>query len=129
MAVEILAAHIPAADGVAALARVHAEHAALYAGIEPVTQPHPAILPSLPLRKRSPVCTPDRRLASSGLLLPTVEKGPDAGGRRRTCDAPDWPRARESSMAIPVPRSVVAGRRRICCGRGRPTVALTVRRR
>jgi hypothetical protein len=42
MAVEILAAHIPAADGAAALARVHAEHAALYAGTEPVTRPHPA---------------------------------------------------------------------------------------
>jgi hypothetical protein len=42
MAVEILAAHIPAADGAAALARVHAEHAALYAATEPVTEPHPA---------------------------------------------------------------------------------------
>jgi hypothetical protein len=42
MAVEILVAHIPAADGAAALAQVHAEHAALYAGTEPVTQPHPA---------------------------------------------------------------------------------------
>ena len=31
MAVEILAAHIPAPDGAAALAHVHAEHAALYA--------------------------------------------------------------------------------------------------
>jgi hypothetical protein len=42
MAVEILAAHIPATDGAAALAQVHAEHAALYAATEPVTQPHPA---------------------------------------------------------------------------------------
>ena len=42
MAVEILAAHIPATDGAAALAHVHAEHAALYAATEPVTQPHPA---------------------------------------------------------------------------------------
>ena len=42
MAVEILAAHIPAADGAAALAQVHAEHAALYAATQPVTQPHPA---------------------------------------------------------------------------------------
>jgi hypothetical protein len=42
MAVEILAAHIPAADGAAALAQVHAEHAALYADIEPVTEPHAA---------------------------------------------------------------------------------------
>ena len=42
MAVEILAARIPAAGGAAALAQVHAEHAALYAAIEPVTQPHPA---------------------------------------------------------------------------------------
>lgn len=42
MAVEILAGHIPASDGAAALARVHAEHAALYAGTEPVTEPHPA---------------------------------------------------------------------------------------
>ena len=41
MAVEILAAHIPAADGAAALAHVHAEHAALYAATEPLTQPNP----------------------------------------------------------------------------------------
>lgn len=45
MAVEILAAHIPATDGAAALAHVHAEHAALYAATEPVTQPHPASPP------------------------------------------------------------------------------------
>jgi hypothetical protein len=49
MAVEILAAHIPATDGAAALAQVHAEHAALYAGIEPVTQPHPASPPGTDL--------------------------------------------------------------------------------
>jgi hypothetical protein len=42
MAVEILAGHIPASDGAAALAHVHAEHAALYAATQPVTQPHPA---------------------------------------------------------------------------------------
>jgi hypothetical protein len=42
MAVEILAAHIPAADGAVALAQVHAEHAALYAGTEPAARPHPA---------------------------------------------------------------------------------------
>ena len=36
MAVEILAAHLPATDGAAALAQVHAEHAALYAATEPV---------------------------------------------------------------------------------------------
>src|SRR6202043_1705892 len=41
MAVEILVAHIPAKDGAAALAHVHAEHAAAYAGTELVTQPHP----------------------------------------------------------------------------------------
>ena len=35
MAVEILAVHIPAADGAAALAQVLAEHAALYAATEP----------------------------------------------------------------------------------------------
>jgi hypothetical protein len=40
----ILAAHIPATDGAAALAQVHAEHAALYAATEPVTHPHPASL-------------------------------------------------------------------------------------
>jgi hypothetical protein len=45
MAVEILAAHIPATDGAAALAHVHAEHAALYAATEPVTHPHPASPP------------------------------------------------------------------------------------
>jgi hypothetical protein len=42
MAVEILAAHIRATDGAAALAQVRAEHAALYAATEPVTRPHPA---------------------------------------------------------------------------------------
>ena len=47
MAVEILAAHIPAPDGAAALAEVHAEHAALYAATEPVTQPHPASPPEV----------------------------------------------------------------------------------
>src|ERR1700729_940269 len=41
MAVEILAAHIAATDGAAALAQVHAEHAALYAATQPVPQPHP----------------------------------------------------------------------------------------
>jgi hypothetical protein len=45
MAVEILTAHIPATDGAAARAHVHAEHAALYAATEPVTQPHPASPP------------------------------------------------------------------------------------
>ena len=45
MAVEILAAHIPATDCAAALAQVHAEHAALYAATEPVTEPHPASPP------------------------------------------------------------------------------------
>ena len=45
MAIEILAAHIPATDGAAALAHVHAEHAALYAATKPVTQPHPASPP------------------------------------------------------------------------------------
>jgi hypothetical protein len=42
MAVEILAAHIAASDGAAALAQVHAEHAALYAATQPATHPHPA---------------------------------------------------------------------------------------
>jgi len=45
MAVEILIGHIPAAEATAAaaaLAQVHAEHAALYTATEPVTQPHPA---------------------------------------------------------------------------------------
>jgi hypothetical protein len=42
MAVEILAAHIPALDGAAALAHVHAERTALYAATEPVAHPHPA---------------------------------------------------------------------------------------
>src|SRR5260221_2008595 len=45
MAVEILAAHIPATDRAAALAQVLAEHAALYAATEPVTHPHPASPP------------------------------------------------------------------------------------
>jgi hypothetical protein len=42
MAVEILIGHIPATAATAALAQVHAEHAALYAGVEPVDEPHPA---------------------------------------------------------------------------------------
>jgi hypothetical protein len=41
MAVEILIGHIPATEATAALAQVHAEHAALYAGVEPVDEPHP----------------------------------------------------------------------------------------
>jgi len=45
MAVEILIGHIPAAATPAALAQVYAEHAALYAGIEPVDEPHPASPP------------------------------------------------------------------------------------
>jgi hypothetical protein len=45
MAVEILTAHIPASDGAAALAQVHAEHAAMYAATAPVTRPHPASPP------------------------------------------------------------------------------------
>jgi hypothetical protein len=46
MAVEILAARIPATDGAAALAQVLAGHAALYAATEPVTRPHPARPPA-----------------------------------------------------------------------------------
>jgi hypothetical protein len=42
MAVEILIGHIPTSAAAAALAQVHAEHAALYAGIDPVNEPHPA---------------------------------------------------------------------------------------
>jgi len=44
MAVEILAARIPAADGAAAPAQVRAEHAAPYAATEPAAQPRPASL-------------------------------------------------------------------------------------
>jgi len=42
MAVEILVGHIPATAATAALAQVHAEHATLYAGVDPVDQPRPA---------------------------------------------------------------------------------------
>jgi hypothetical protein len=42
MAVEILVGHIPTQAAAAALAQVHAEHAALYAGVEPVAEPRPA---------------------------------------------------------------------------------------
>ena len=42
MAVEILVGHIPVTAATAALAQVHAEHAALYAGVDPVDQPRPA---------------------------------------------------------------------------------------
>jgi hypothetical protein len=45
MAVEILIGHIPATAATAALAQVHAEHAALYASMEPVDEPHPASPP------------------------------------------------------------------------------------
>src|SRR5215470_3212392 len=45
MAVEILIGHIPATAATAALAQVHAEHAALYAGVEPVDEPCPASPP------------------------------------------------------------------------------------
>ena len=45
MAVEILIGHIPAAEATAALAQVHAEHVALYTGIEPVDAPDPASPP------------------------------------------------------------------------------------
>ena len=45
MAVEILVGHIPATAATAALAQVHAEHAALYAGVEPVDEPQPASPP------------------------------------------------------------------------------------
>ena len=45
MAVEILLGHIPATEATAALAQVHAEHAALYAGVEPVAEPNPGSPP------------------------------------------------------------------------------------
>ena len=45
MAVQILIGHIPATAAAAALAQVHAEHAALYAGVEPVDKPRPASPP------------------------------------------------------------------------------------
>jgi len=45
MAVEILVGHIPATAATAALAQVHAEHAALYAGVEPADPPRPASSP------------------------------------------------------------------------------------
>ena len=45
MAVEILIGHIPAPAATAALAQVQAEHAALYAGVEPVDEPRPASPP------------------------------------------------------------------------------------
>jgi len=46
MAVEVLIGHIPATAAPAARAQVHAEHAALYAGVAPVEEPHPASLPA-----------------------------------------------------------------------------------
>jgi hypothetical protein len=42
MAVEILVGHIPVPAAAAALAQVHAEHARLYAGVDPVDDPRPA---------------------------------------------------------------------------------------
>jgi hypothetical protein len=41
MAVEILVGHVPATAAAAALAQVHAEHTALYAGVDPADQPRP----------------------------------------------------------------------------------------
>src|SRR5215469_817979 len=49
MAVEILVGHVPATAATAALAQVRAEHAALYAGVDPVDQPHPAGTPGIEL--------------------------------------------------------------------------------
>ena len=49
MAVEILVGHVPATAATAALAQVHAEHAALYAGVDPVDQPRPASTPGIEL--------------------------------------------------------------------------------
>jgi hypothetical protein len=49
MAVEILVGHVPATAATAALAQVHAEHAALYAGVHPVGQPRPASTPGIEL--------------------------------------------------------------------------------
>jgi hypothetical protein len=48
MAVEILIGHVPATAATAALAQVHAEHAALYAGVDPV-EPRPAGAPGIEL--------------------------------------------------------------------------------
>ena len=73
MAVEILAAHIPATGGAAALAQVRAEHAALYAATEPVTQPHPASLPASELTGAA-VRSLDPHQVKSGTRL-----GPPAG--------------------------------------------------
>jgi hypothetical protein len=49
MAVEILIGHVPATAATAALAQVHAEHAALYAGVDPVDHPRPASAPGVEL--------------------------------------------------------------------------------
>ena len=49
MAVEILVGHVPATAAAAALAQVHAEHAALYARVDPVDQPRPARTPGIEL--------------------------------------------------------------------------------
>jgi hypothetical protein len=46
MAVEILVGHIPATAATAALAQVHAEHARLYAGVDPVDHPRPVSAPA-----------------------------------------------------------------------------------
>jgi hypothetical protein len=49
MAVEILIGHMPATAASAALAQVHAEHARLYAGVEPVDDPRPSTAPGAQL--------------------------------------------------------------------------------
>ena len=88
MAVEILAAHIPATDGAAALAHVHAEHAALYAATEPVTQPHPASprgseLAVAAVRSLDPHQVSSSRPASAGTRQPAIPLSPPPRKRHR----------------------------------------------
>jgi len=108
MAVEILAAHIPAADGATALAHVLAEHAALYAATEPVTQPHPASPPgSERVQRRCDECVPER-------VRPGWLGDPRAGATRRTIRAaprrssrrPSGARSTGPSHRSPTARSI-----------------------
>ena len=109
MAVEILAAHIPATDGAAALGQVLAEHAALYAATEPVTQPHPARPPGSELAGRpcgawTRTRSSSSRPASAGTRPPAIP--PSLPPRKRSPACMSDPMAALSSpaagTAIPV---------------------------
>jgi hypothetical protein len=76
MAVEILVGHVPATAAAAALAQVHAEHAALYAGVDPVDQPRPASTPGIELTLAAVRSLDPRQVK----LVEACQRGLAAGG-------------------------------------------------